>query len=103
MNLPENIAAAIRESGGDPDSFRIETQCGRNIVCGGLLPLSCLKVGQEWQGSGGGVVTIDRIEKRMTHEENPRPFYQIHYSSAVQKSHDELDFDFQCRYCLVVD
>ena len=74
--------------------MRVETINERHLLCGGILPQSSVKVGQTWAPACGSdsEVTVTAVTDDC-----------VTYSRAMQNSQEELYFDFQCRYCLVLD
>ena len=73
--------------------MRIENSNGLNILCGGILPLAMLEVGQQWVGvSSRNPVTIVAIDDNW-----------ITYESDTQPRNKKDSFSFQTRYCLVLD
>lgn len=73
--------------------MRVEKQGEFHILCGVILPASCIKVGQRWISVGSRVpVEVTKVEQ-----------YAVHYQSPVQRPHAKEQFAFQCRYCLVLD
>ena len=78
------------------DWARIENdrRTGHDILCGGILPVEELKVGQLWVGTSGTQVTITGIDGDwITYEWS---------ENGQTKTHEKESFAFQCRYCLVV-
>lgn len=74
--------------------MRVELQNGRHILCGHILPLERLKVGQVW-AAGSGTVTIVGID---------RDWITYEWEEQGKKVWHQKDcFSFQCRYCLVLD
>lgn len=74
--------------------MRVELLNGRHILCGHILPLEKLKVGQVW-ASLSGTVTIVVIED---------DWIVYEWEEGGRKVRHEKDcFSFQCRYCLVLD
>lgn len=79
-------------------SLRIETVNGRHLVCGGILPKDKVRVGQVWAPADGGTSTVeitgvDSVLHEVTYKWRERPDLQ---------SWTKDNFNFQCRYCLVV-
>jgi hypothetical protein len=75
--------------------MRIEIVNGRKIVCGHIYPLNELKVGQRWAQADGAnrEVVIREIEGEW-----------IRYGEhANDRTYEKDWFNFQCRYCLVVE
>lgn len=78
--------------------FRVETVRGRHLLCGGIIPVSALKVGQRWaqaDGTDHEVEIVKIVDGWVT--------YTWETSDGVTESHEKLSFPFQCRYCLVLD
>ena len=76
------------------DWLRIEEYHGKTIACGGIFPPHEIKEGQLWQASGGGTVTVERV--------NDHSVYYSWEERGTKKTHDKSHFAFQCRYCLVL-
>lgn len=75
--------------------MRIEIVNGRKLVCGHIYPLNELKVGQRWAQADGSdrVVEIREIQGEW-----------VQYGEHANDRTLEKDwFNFQCRYCLVVE
>lgn len=78
--------------------YRVEFVNGRYLLCGGLIPVDCIKAGQQWASADGS----DRFVKI----ENVRESEWVDYSwldNGEKKTHTKLAFAFQCRYCLVLE
>lgn len=75
--------------------MRIETVRGRKLVCGHVYPKDELKVGQRWAFADGsdGVVVIRAIEEDWV-------LYGYHGNDTT---YQKDWFNFQCRYCLIVE
>lgn len=72
----------------------IEEQYGRKIVCRHFFRPEEIHPGEQWQGSGGSIVTVEKIDGEW-----------IEYSwteKGEKKKHTKLIFAFQCRYCKIV-
>lgn len=75
--------------------MRIETVNGRKLVCGHIYPKDELKVGQRWAQADGAdrVVVIRSIDGEW-----------VQYGGHAEDRTYEKDwFNFQCRYCLIVE
>lgn len=70
------------------------------FIGGGILPISCLEVGQTWVGSSGSTVKIDSIENNS--DNDPWVTYSWQ-SNGETYHHTKNNWGFQSRYCLVVD
>lgn len=46
------------------DWLRIEEHHGKTIACGGIFPADEIEAGQLWQGSGGGMVTVECVNDK---------------------------------------
>lgn len=74
--------------------MRIEEHHGNKIVCGHIFPRDEIKIGSRWQGSGGGIVTVESIDD----------LGWVTYSWANGELKNEKEsFAFQCRYCLIIE
>jgi hypothetical protein len=79
-------------------SLRIETVNGRHLVRGGILPKDRVRVGQIWAPADGGLSTV---EVQAVDSECSEVTYQyLERPDLSPRSKD--NFNFQCRYCLVV-
>lgn len=74
--------------------MRVETVHGRHLLCGVILPLEQLEVGQRWAPAAGGNYEVEIVGIRGT---------WIAYEGDGQPLHEKDAFAFQCRYCLVLD
>lgn len=75
--------------------YRVETVHGRHLLCGGILPADAVQPGQLWCSSSGNTVKVTRIGGDWVEYE--------WYEDGVRRTHEKLNFAFQCRYCLVLD
>lgn len=78
--------------------LRVETVHSRYLLCGGIVPVSFLKVGQRWapaDRTDREVEIVNIVDGWVT--------YTWETSDGVTESHEKLSFPFQCRYCLVLD
>lgn len=74
--------------------MRIEQVNGRYLLCGYILPVDKIKVGQVWAPASGTdreVVVIKVNGDWVT------------YAGIEQPVYEKDCFSFQCRYCLVLD
>ena len=77
--------------------MRIEvTKGGRAILCGVILPINKIRVGQEWVGSSGHLVKVYAIKDK------DQIYYKWRGRDVEWEYHDKDSFSFQCRYCLDV-
>lgn len=74
--------------------LRVEEHHGKMIACGGIFPAEEIKAGQQWQGSSGHTVTVDRV--------NDHSVYYSWVERGTTMTHDKAHFAFQCRYCLIL-
>jgi hypothetical protein len=75
--------------------MRVEIINGRKLVCGHIYPLSELAVGQQWaQADGTDRVVVIRVI------EGEQILYGDHASDRV---YEKDWFNFQCRFCKVVE
>lgn len=74
--------------------MELEIINGNNCVVRHIYPLEEIKVGQRWQAADGShrIVTIVKIDGR-----------DVHYVDAAGKVLEKDHFNFQCRYCLIVE
>lgn len=79
-----------------PEGYRVDVVRNRRLLCGCILPQSCIVAGQEWAAADGSnhVVTIADVNGEWV-------TYQWPDGDAVIM-HRKLVFAFQCRYCLVL-
>lgn len=77
--------------------MRTELIAGRHLLCGTILPINKLAVGQLWASADGSdhVVSITAISDGWV------SFTWTEH--GAQRHHEKTSFAFQCRYCLVVD
>lgn len=66
----------------------------RWLLCGCILPVEAIKVGQEW-ASGSGTVTIVAVD------DDGWVTYSWEERGELRRWNKE-SFAFQCRYCLVL-
>lgn len=79
-----------------PEGFRVEVVRGKKLLCGCILPQTCIVVGQEWAAADGSGHTV-RIAA------NDGEWVKYEWAGdSVTASHEKLAFAFQCRYCLVL-
>ena len=71
--------------------MRIETEFGRNILCGYILQVSQIRIGSEWQDSQGNVVVITEINADW-----------ITYTTQDKAYFEKDAFSFQTRYSLIL-
>lgn len=64
---------------------------GNQIVCGHIYPAHEIEVGSSWVSSGGGLVTVTKVDD-----------YEIYYDQLNGLPHHKDSFSFQCRYCLII-
>lgn len=81
-------------------NLRVETDNDIHYVAGGILPIRFVKPGQRWIGASGSLVTVESI---ITDNQTDAWVKYSWIQNDVQYFHEKLNFDFQCRYCLVVD
>ena len=75
--------------------MRIETVRGRKIVCGHIYKRDELKVGQRWaQADGADRVVVIRVI------EDDDILYGDHGNDTT---YSKDWFNFQCRFCLIVE
>ena len=79
-----------------PDGFRTEVVRDRKLLCGCILPQSCIVVGQEWAAADGANHVV-----RIVANDGEWIKYEWDEGADV-KQHEKLAFAFQCRYCLVL-
>lgn len=73
--------------------MRLEQQNGHKILCGHILKDEQVKPGQRWLAFGAKIpVTITAVKDG-----------RVTYESPIQPSHEKSIWDFQCRYCLVLE
>ena len=77
--------------------MRIETVCGRKLVCGHIYPTNEIKVGQIWAAADGS----DRTVRVLKVDGDWVEYEWQELGKTI--SHEKLAFAFQCRYCLVVE
>ena len=68
---------------------------GKNIVCAHIFPVEGIKLGSDWMGSGGEIVTVIKIKDDWI-------TYTWRGADEVKVRHEKDSFSFQCRYCLIV-
>lgn len=76
-------------------TFRVETINGRHLLCGGVLPTSMVQRGQVWAPADGSDYEVVLI--------NGGDWVTYTYKYRVRMVATKQNFDFQCRYCLVLD
>lgn len=77
-------------------NFRVETINGRHLLCGGIVPAHMVKAGQRWAPASG---TDREVLIKSAGE-------WVDYSweeNGEFRMHTKMNFDFQCRYCLILD
>jgi len=79
-------------------TLRIETINGRHLVCGGILPKDKVRVGQLWAPADGGLSTVEVLA--VDSERSEVTYKWLERPDLNTWSKD--NFNFQCRYCLVV-
>lgn len=80
--------------------YRIVTENGIHFVAGGIIPAALVKVGQQWVGASGSIVTIEHV----TFDNEADAWVRYSWvKNDVTHFHEKLNFAFQCRYCLVVN
>jgi hypothetical protein len=73
--------------------LRVETINGLHLLCGGIIPIEEVKVGQTWAAADGSKMTVNILEAGEW----------VIYEGDLQPIHTKDNFSFQCRYCLVLD
>lgn len=81
--------------------YRVELINGRYLLCGGIIHNSCILVGQLWASAAGAnrVVTIEDVYL----SSGSTVVKYSWFEGNEKKTHEKLDFSFQCRYCLVLE
>lgn len=80
--------------------MRIEVEHGRKIVCGHIYPKDELKVGQRWAQADG----TNRVVVIRSLETDSGGNVWVQYGNHGEDRTYEKDwFNFQCRYCLIVE
>lgn len=74
--------------------MRTELVNNRWLLCGCILPVEAIKVGQEWY-SGSGAVTVTDV-----HDDGWVAYSWLERGETKTWVKDQ--FSFQCRYCLVL-
>lgn len=75
--------------------MRVENVNGRNILCGGILPLGKIFPGQMWTAADDS--EWDVIVTRVSGAD-------VTYRAVKDGVEGDKDFfSFQCRYCLILD
>ena len=72
--------------------MRIEFNNGSWVLCGEVIPLSALSVGQKWQSASGSIVEIVEIDGEW-----------VSYSGDKQPLHTKDNFSFQCKHSIVLE
>lgn len=80
--------------------MRIEKVNGHNVVCGHIYKRDELKVGQRWAQADGAnrVVVIRNIEKLADGD-----VYVQYGEHGNDRTYEKDWFNFQCRFCLIVE
>jgi len=85
----------------------IEEHYGNKIVCQHIFPGTEIKIGSRWQGSSGSVVEVVDIKRwDWTFQGKTQLDYDVYYKwleGGIEKVNYKDSFNFQCRYCLIVE
>ncbi|MCK9369266.1 hypothetical protein M0R04_04945 [Candidatus Dojkabacteria bacterium] len=86
---------------------RIEEHFGRKIVCGKMFNYHEIIIGSKWQSSSGSIVEVIDVKKFIwLFQDKEQIEYVVFYKwqeDGKEKKHDKDSFNFQCRYCLIVE
>jgi hypothetical protein len=75
---------------------RVEIVNGKRLLCGVILPVARIQVGQTWAAASGSNLTVEVTQVK-------DGWVEYCWSERGETRHHFKDsFSFQCRYCLVL-
>jgi hypothetical protein len=87
-------------------NYETDTINGHTAIVGHFFKPHEIQPRTRWIGSGGCIVTVEKVKCRHLQDNKNTPWYEVFYSwveNDVEKMHVKDQFSFQCRYFLIVE